>query len=568
MFNMKLIVSTAMLATALTGCGGSSSSSSSPSEPTPQPFSFSEATVASVHAAILSGEKTCEDIVQGYIDRIEAYDFSIEGPELTSVVAINPDAINQAIEFDLNFPVTGIDKPLSCIPILPKDNINTAEMPTTGGATAFEFNQPTSDAYIINGLRNAGAIVIGKANQDELAFGFVGRSSVRGLVKNAYDHSKGAGGSSSGTGAAIGASLAVFGLGTDTGGSIRVPSSLGGLVGIRPSLRLLSLDGVMPLATFQDTAGPMCRTVEDCALAMDAMVGFDPGAYSNQRSRFDIDAPLISTGGEYQAVTGIPATYTAFLDKDGLKGARIGVVRSLFGNGNGDNGIMQAVLNEALDKMREAGAVVEDVVIPDQSTILSRYASLSGLEFARDLQEYLQSWTSDMDGHLRTYQAFQDSGGYLSNNTNTIRNRNNIGEDLSENATYLRNTVERPAYVRPRLMQTLDNIDNAGRPAGEPYDVLLYPTLQNLAGSLGGNPSAGSANRLSPFSGFPTLTLPAGMAGADHGVDPALPVGMEMLAREFDEATLIRIAYAFQETAKPRQAPVHYPELVAEEEDQ
>ncbi|MBZ2188413.1 amidase [Alcanivorax sp. JB21] len=559
MLNTRLIIGTALCATALAGCGGSSSNSASPA-----PFSFVEATVASVHEAIASGEKTCEDIIQGYLDRIEAYDFDISGPELRSVVRTNPDALNQAIEKDLNFAVTGIDSPLYCIPVLPKDNINTAEMPTSGGITAFEFNQPTEDAYVIERLRDAGAIIIGKANQDELAFGFRGESSIRGLTKNAYDHSRGAGGSSSGSGTSIGASLAIFALGSDTGGSIRVPSSVAGLVGIRPSMRLVSQDGVMPLSSWQDTAGPMCRTVQDCALAMDALVGFDTSPYANQRSAFAIDAPLISSAGEYQSVTRIPASYTAFLEPDGLKGARIGVVRALFGNGNGQNAIVQTVLDDAIAKMRAAGAVVEDVVVPDLSTILSRYSSLSNQEFARDMEIYLQSWTSDMDGHLRTYQAMQDSGGYLDRNANTIASRNNIGEDLSQNESYIRNTVERPGFVRPRLMAALDNIDATGRPAGPAYDVLLYPTLQGLAGSLGGSPSAGSANRMSPFSGFPALSMPAGMAGEEYDIDPALPVGMELLAREFDEATLIRIAYAFQETVKPRATPVHYPDLVAD----
>ena len=160
---------------------------------------------------------------------------------------------------------------------------------------------------------------------DEFAFGFRGESSVRGLVKNPYDLTKGSGGSSTGTGTAIAASLALLGTGSDTGGSVRVPSSLNGLVGIRPSLRLVSLDGIMPLATWQDTGGPMCRTVEDCALLMDAMVGFDTSPASNQRVSFEIDARLINNEEEYQQVTGVPETYTEFLDVDGLDGARIGV---------------------------------------------------------------------------------------------------------------------------------------------------------------------------------------------------------------------------------------------------
>lgn len=546
---------------ALSACDSDSGSGAPPPPPPPE-FSFVEGSVKSLHAALEAGTITCEAVVQGYIDRIEAYDAEDSELALRSVIAVNPTALDAAREKDLQFPVKGIDGPLYCVPVLPKDNFNTFDMPTTGGGLVFEFNQPTEDAYSIGRLRDAGAIILGKANMDEFAFGFRGESSVGGLVKNAYDATKGAGGSSSGTGTAIAASLAIIGTGSDTGGSIRVPSGLGGLVGIRPSLRLLSQDGIMPLASFQDTGGPMCRTVEDCALALDAMVGFDASPYSGQRSAFDIDAPLVGSAGEYQAMTKVPVTYTAYLDAEGLKGARIGVLRSLFGNGNGDNAIVQMVLDQALEKMEAAGAIIEDVEIPDVSTILSRYSSLSSRQFARDLEAYLQAWTSDLDGHVRTYQAFQDSGLYLSRNTNSIAGRNNLDVDLSTDETYIRNTEERPAFVRPRVLQALDNIDASGRPAGEPYDVLLYPALTGLAGSLGGSPSAGSNNRLSPFSGYPALTIPAGMTSdVTEEISPAQPVGLEMLAREFDEATLIKIAYAFEQVAQPRQPPTMTPEL-------
>ena len=200
--------------------------------------------------------------------------------------------------------------------------------------------------HVVRRMREAGAIVLGKANMDEFAFGFRGESSVRGLVKNPYDLTKGSGGSSTGTGTAIAASLALLGTGSDTGGSVRVPSSLNGLVGIRPSLRLVSLDGIMPLATWQDTGGPMCRTVEDCALLMDAMVGFDTSPASNQRVSFEIDARLINNEEEYQQVTGVPETYTEFLDADGL------------GAGTpGGNAAPAAVLSSAAG-LKAAGAVM------------------------------------------------------------------------------------------------------------------------------------------------------------------------------------------------------------------
>src|SRR5690554_1822043 len=195
MYVSKPVLSIAAVMLLLSGCGGSSSDNvATPPEDNFEPFSFSEATIASVHQAIESGQMSCEDIVRGYLDRIQTYDFQVGGTELTSVVLTNPNAIGNAIDLDLSYdPSVGIDKPLYCIPVLPKDNINTFDMYTSGGATAFQYNQPSRDAYTITKLRDAGAIIIGKANMDELAFGFRGESSVRGLVKNAYDHTKGAG---------------------------------------------------------------------------------------------------------------------------------------------------------------------------------------------------------------------------------------------------------------------------------------------------------------------------------------------------------------------------------------
>lgn len=562
MFDPKLLVGSAVLAALLSGCGGSSSSSDDAGTPPSGGddgvvFSFVESTVADLHTSLETGGVTCEEVVQGYIDRIEAYDDTGSTTELNSVVAINPEAIIDAREKDLNFAVTGIDGPLYCVPILPKDNFNTEQMPTSGGALAFQYNQPTRDAYTVRRMREAGAIVLGKANMDEFAFGFRGESSVRGLVKNPYDLTKGSGGSSTGTGTAIAASLALLGTGSDTGGSVRVPSSLNGLVGIRPSLRLVSLDGIMPLATWQDTGGPMCRTVEDCALLMDAMVGFDTSPASNQRVSFEIDARLINNEEEYQQVTGVPETYTEFLDADGLDGARIGVVRDLFGT----NDSVLAVMDQAIANMEAAGAVVEDVTIDDLGTILGDYQSMSSYEFRHDLEEYLNSWPNTMDGHILDYDELVASGGYLDSYKASLEYRGGIDLDNltdEQRVVYEKNTIERPVFVRERLMRALDNLDVDGNSLGEAYDVLLYPAITGLAGDLGGSPSAGSNNRLSPFSLFPALVMPAGMA---EDLEPAMPVGMEMLGREFDEETLIKLAYAYQEQFQPRVAPTFTPEL-------
>jgi Asp-tRNA(Asn)/Glu-tRNA(Gln) amidotransferase A subunit family amidase len=588
----RLTISLLLLATLLSGCNDSDSDdnvdvndggTSTPAEPVT--FNFVEGTITQAHAAMRAGTLTCEALVQGYIDRIEAYDDT--GPALHAVININPRALDRARMLDRNYAVDGPSGPLHCVPVLLKDNFDTAEVTTTAGGTALQYNRSPDDAFSVAGIIDAGGIVLGKANLDEFAFGFVGSSSIEGQVKNAYDQSKGPGGSSSGTGAAIAASFAMTGTGSDTGGSIRVPSSLEGLVGIRPSLRLVSQDGIVPLAASQDTGGPMCRTVEDCALMLDAMVGFDDGPYANQRAAFAYDSAAIETVDEYEAITNVPATYTDYLNADGLQGARIAALQPLFGNGNGENAQVQARLMEAIEAMRAAGATVDILSASDLAErnvsldALTDFASNSRFEFRNDLTSYLMSWPSNLDGHLRSFDAVETSGGYEARNTGTFAFYGAIGRaiedesDTSDEAVgyrqaYERNLEERPTIVRNGLMRILDNRDSDDMSAaalGAPYDALLYPSVQSLAPALGSSPSTGSNNRLSPFSGFPALSMPAGMvqpAGNDSA--PELPVGMELLAREFDEPMLIRIAYGYQEQVHPRAAPTFTPELAANDD--
>lgn len=555
----RTLVAAAVIAS-LAACNDSSNPQQPTPEPTPEPqpatFAAVEGTIAELHAALAAGTTSCEAVVQDYIDRINAYDRA--GPQLNSVLAVNPQALDEARELDAEYAASGDMAPLHCVTVLLKDNFDTADMPTTAGGLALQFSQPEDDAFAVARMRDQGAIILGKANMDEFAFGYVGSSSLGDQVKNAYDPSKGPGGSSSGTGAAIAASFAMVGTGSDTGGSIRVPSSVEGLVGIRPSLRLVSQDGIIPLAHSQDTGGPMCRTVEDCATLLDAMVGFDPSAHSGQRDSFDYDAPLIGSPMLYQLVTGVPQSYTDYLDSEGLNGAHIGVVRAMFGDGSSDENLMvQAVIDEALAKMEAAGAIVEEVEIPSLDTIMTKYKSVSRYEFCNDLTSYLGSWSNALDGHYQTFAEVAASLDYEQRNQSTFAFYGSFCGDLSSNPDYVLNQTERPEVVRAALLQTLDNLNGAGIPMGRPYDVLLYPTILGLAPTLGSSPSAGTNNRLSPYSGFPALTMPAGMAPTE----PALPVGMEMMAREFDEPTLIKLAYSYQQLAQPRQAPTTTPEL-------
>lgn len=369
---LALTTSSVMLAV-LAACGGDDGVTLDPNR---KPFPLVETSVAQFHAAMSKGQVSCRDIVQGYLARIAAYDKDPGGafpssPALKSVILANPNALAEADALDERYFNSGrLSGPLHCVPVIVKDNVDTADMPTTAGSLVMAGNQPPDDAYIVKNIKARGAIVIAKANLDEFAFGFGGASALGGRVANAYIPANSPGGSSSGTGTAVAASFAMIGIGTDTGGSVRVPSAVEGLFGIRPTLRLVSQDGIVPLAHSQDTAGPMCRSVADCALLLDGMVGYDASPFSGQRSAKAFDAPLVANATDYATMARLPASYTAELKADGLKGARIGVVRAMFPAATAANQGFLDTLEAALAKMREAGAIVEDVTIEDNRAVI------------------------------------------------------------------------------------------------------------------------------------------------------------------------------------------------------
>ncbi len=547
--------SVSLLALSLSACNNDDSKNTT----APVPFNAVEGTAQEMQVSLKTGGTTCRQVVQGYLDRIAAYDK--QGPTLNSIITINPNALAEADVLDQYYKTTGKFKgSMHCVTVLAKDNIDTDDMPTSAGSNASVNNRPLKNAYIIQKIKNAGGIILGKTNLDEFAFSYQGNGThpKGGQVKNAYDLTKGPGGSSSGTGASITASFAMVGIGTDTGGSVRVPSSVEGLYGLRPSLRLVSQSGIIPLAPFQDTAGPLCRAVQDCALLMDQMVGYDIDSSANQRSAIDINAATVANASAYQTMTNQPASYLNGLDAKALKGAHIGVVRALFSTADTDEArLVNATVNQAIKQLQAAGAIVEDVTISDLDTILTRYSSMSRFEFKVSLDKYLQSWPNTQDNHLTSYASILASGLARSN----FGAYNTDLTDPTVMTAYTLNTQERPNYVRTRLLSALNNTDLDGKTLGSAYDVLLYPTIQGLPSTLGGSPVAGNNNRLSPFSGFPAMNLPAGFVSPTTNA-PKLPVGMEILGREFDEARLFKIAYAWQQTTTKRLAPPTTPALV------
>lgn len=552
----------------LAACGGGSDDGVY-LRPDRKPFALVETDITTFHAAMRNGDVSCRDVVQGYLARIAAYDAEPStaypnSPALHSVITVNAAAaLARADELDARFFSSGqLVGPLHCVTVLAKDNYDTADMKTTAGSLALANNQPPDDAYTIRKIREAGGIIVGKANLDEFAFGFTGSSSVGGKTKNAYVPANSAGGSSSGTGTSIAASLAMIGLGTDTGGSVRVPSAVEGLYGLRPTLRLVSQDGIVPLAHGQDTGGPLCRAVQDCALIMDAMAGYDSSTFSGQRTAKAWDAPLVASAAAYDALTGRPATYTGALAADGLRGARIGVVRGMFPAATAANQLFIDTLNAALARMRAAGATVEDVDIADRTTVLTGYASLSTYQFRDDLTAYLTSWPSTADNHPRSTEAVATLLTTLeptrSANFNTYVT---VGTNKEANPVYQNNLKPRDEYVIPRVQAALDNRDfTTGTSKGASYDVLIYPVLQGFNST---SVNSGSNNRLSPFSGFPALALPAGFVKATAASPSVEPVNLEILGRAFAEPTLFKLGYGWQQTTTARVPSPLAPELAS-----
>ncbi|PZO54774.1 MAG: amidase [Phormidesmis priestleyi] len=489
-------------------------------------FNLREATVDSIQAGLSSGATTCTDITQKYLNRIQAYDD--QGPSLNAIIATNPNALKIAAELDAAYAVSGPVGSLHCVPVVLKDNYDTFDMPTTAGALALKDFQTGEDAFQVAGLREEGALILAKANLSEFAFSFTSTSSLGGTTVNPYDTTRNAGGSSGGTGAAIAANFGVLGFGTDTGGSIRVPSSFNSLIGVRPTIGLSSRSGIVPLALSQDVGGPMTRTVKDAALALNATVGFDP-------------ADPITAGSIGQ----IPDDYTAFLSADGLSGAKIGLVSALFGSDSNPESVKTtSVIKKAVDALVSLGATVTEVVIPNLSEILA-FPSLSSFEFKRDLNAYLAERPVPPSG-IRTLGDIIDSGLYLEDFESAYISRNERPAPETD-PEYIRIITERPVLTQSSLLKALTGLD-----------ALIYPSVTSPPNILGEPLASGAGNRLSPFSGFPAITVPAGFT------EDGLPVGLEFLGRAYDEPTLLKLTYAFEQGTLVRRSPTSTPPLAGE----
>ena len=475
-------------------------------------FEIEEATIFELQKAMEQGALTSEELVKFYLDRIEKFDD--QGPSLQSMLAINENAIELAKELDQERQAGELRGALHGIPVIVKDNYDTFDMPTTGGSLSLEGSMAPNDAFQVAKLREEGAIILGKSNLHEFAFGFNTFSSLGGQTLNPYDLTRYPGGSSGGTGAAVAANFAAAGLGTDTGGSIRVPSSFNSLVGVRPTMGLASRDGIIPLALTQDVGGPMTRTVEDAAVMLDAIAGFDAAD------------PITASGNGK-----IPESYTDSLDSNGLEGARIGIVRELFGEDEQVNKAME----QAIIDLEKLGAEVVEVAVPHLDEILA-YPSLSNFEFKFQFNDYLASLGPNAP--VKSLTEVIESGQYHPGIEERIAQRN--ARETLEDEEYKKIIENRTQLATASAMEifTTGNLD-----------ALMYPTSTGLPAVVGETQDTGLNNKLSPFLGYPAISVPAGFS------NNGLPIGMELLGKEFSEETLIKLAYAYQEGTEHRIAP-------------
>ena len=494
-----------------------------------QSFQLMETSIADIHRAMLEGTITCHELVEHYLKRVQTFDQ--EGPKINAMLYLNPRALQQADTMDQEFKRSGKLKPLGCIPIVLKDNFDTADMPTTAGALTLKGAQPDKDAFAVKRLRENGALILGKSNLQEFASGGISVSSLGGQVKNPYDLTRTPGGSSGGTAAAVAANFAAAGTGSDTGGSIRSPASANNLVGLRPTMGLISRDGIVPVSYTQDTIGPITRSVADTARMLDVMVGYDP------------NDPVTSL-----SVGNIPKTYTAYL-KNGLKGARLGVVTNLFGTGP-EYAEVNKVMNKAIDMLKQQGAVIvqlEDNLL-DTDRVVSNYR-LNEFEFKTALNRYLKDQGSNVPTH--SLAEIIASGQY---NKPTL-------EKFFATAQSYENGPETPEYKDRRIKMEELKIEVLNLMAKNRVDALVYPHQKCLVLPIGATFQKDRNGNIAPVGGFPAIVVPAGFSTPTVDAPIGVPVGLEFLGRPWQEPELLMLAYGFEQATHPRRAPRSAPSL-------
>ena len=480
-------------------------------------FEVYEATISQLQGAMADGRTTSLQLVDAYLARIAAFD--VRGPALNSMIRINPQARDDARRLDAERRAGKVRGPMHGVPIILKDNYDTSDMPTSAGLLALANHQTSDDAFVVKRLRDAGAIVLGKSNMHELAAGITTISSLGGQTRNPYDPRRCPGGSSGGTGAAIAASFAAIGWGSDTCGSIRIPSAFGSLVGLRPTQGLVSRVGVMPLSHTQDIAGPLARTVTDLAIALDITVGADP---SDPQSKL-LDGRTIPK-------------FADALMPGALRGARIGILRNYFVEADAE--IIDTV-RAAIGAMARAGADTVSVDITAFDDLLAG-TTVINYDHKFDLIDYLQATPGTRVTSMTDILA---SGLYQDVLEQRYRLVDSIG---TRDSRVYQAALAKQQTSRAAIVAIMDSLH---------IDVLVYPTVRRRP-VLAGDPQLGSTCNLSAQTGLPAISFPAGFMAE------GLPVAIELLGRPFADAKLVSLAYAFEQLGPRRRAPFSTPALV------
>ena len=496
---------------------------------TPASFDVVEATIAQVHDAMRGGRLTCRELVGAYLKRIAAYDKN--GPAINSIVVVNPDVEKQAAELDQRFAQSGLTAPLHCVPVIVKDNFETKGLQTSDGALALAGFLPDKDAFQVKRVKDAGALVLAKSNMAEWAFSpyETVNSILPGYTRNPYALDRVTAGSSGGTAAAVAASLGLVGLGSDTGNSIRGPSSHQALAGIRSTMGLTSRAGVMPLSLLADIAGPMARTVEDAVRVLQVIAGEDPAD------------PVTAAARQH-----LPQDYLASLDRDGLRGAVIGVLRQAYERPTTDPEIVR-VFQAALDDLKRAGAtIVDPATVEGLSAIRRSQDAGPCMGFKYDMNHYLAAWGDRVP--LKNLSEIVRSGRFHPNNQRRLETAEKGPENGPESPACQAETAYRE-QVRAAVLATMDKLK---------LDAFVYPTWSNpprLIGDLN-TPHGDNSQFYSPTTGFPAINVPMGFTRGG-----TLPAGMTIYGRAWSEAKLLKLAYAYEQATHHRRAPSSTPPL-------
>ena len=504
---------------ATVACGGA---------PAGPDFEVVEATISDLHLALRGGRTTCREVIRSHLDRIEAYE-----DRVNAITVLNPTALDRADQIDAALAIGGDLGPLFCVPMLVKDNFDTSDMVTTGGSIALANSFPPDDAFMVRMIRQADAIVIAKTNMAEWAFSPRQTiSSSFDTTRNAYALDRVPAGSSGGTASGVAASFGLIGLGSDTGNSIRGPSSHLALVGIRSTIGLTSRDGVIPLSFDRDIAGPMGRTVEDVARVFNVVSEFDPSD------------PYTVAGAPHRE-----EDYTAFLDPRGLEGARIGVLRSLVDRDEADPAIL-ALFDRALDDMRRLGAELVDPFEFDVDANNAREGMFCP-RFRFDMWTYLR--TLGDAAPMTDVIEVLETGQYSDHAEAGLRRFRSAPLDVHPS----RWDEPCPDYLENEGRQAyLNALTSAMDAAG--VDALVYPSWLCVPAHIdrGREEYCGdNSQRVAPATGMPAITVSMGFTNG------TLPAGLQILARPYAEGLLFRYAYAYEQATRHRRPPADFPPL-------